>query len=455
MACVLVGELAQRPVFARARVAGEREARASLGRRVMAERGKRARLRRGRGHEVRRQRARLAARAGEHAEQRGARIVEPLLHLAAQRVKVGGGALQHEHVGQAERHAGERVAAQAESGTPDRRTAQEVVELHQHLDRHAERQHLGQLRVVRHAELGAVELHQRAREIGEALGREQARAAGVEEGVVPLLGVFALGLQARRRDRLGKRDEPRQARAVGGERLAAVVEYEGTEIFFAEPRQQRLDAAPAARGQSARGQGAPEQRRERLEVDAVVAPGERGAQGLRAAALVGARPVGGQDVAEPALQPLDAAAQRARLFLLERAPRMRHQAPGERFVAVGELAVHGERHGSVPQPRELAAGAAGEHRAQLALAPQRLLACLLVAALERCVHHARQPVQGAVLRQHQGKVVAQRREVAVARQQRRSQLEGLERLRACGELLPGEVEGELRLEISVHARATR
>jgi hypothetical protein len=115
-------------------------------------------------------------------------------------------------------------------------------------------------------------------------------------------------------------------------------------------------------------------------------------------------------------------------------------------------------HSLVPQRRERAFGASGQQYPKLPLETQNVPrhALGVVAAGDVLQHAIEKPrngldpfAVGSAVDQHEGKVVAQRREVAVAREQRGAQGERFDGLEAGGPSA-GQVKGDVRLKFGFH-----
>ncbi|MEX2197291.1 MAG: hypothetical protein WD886_00660 [Burkholderiales bacterium] len=323
------------------------------------------------------------------------------------------------------------------------RLAQQVVGLQQDLHRQAAGQDLEQ-RVL----LGAA--HVRLAHADQVVGKqrqvpqvEAARREPLEQRVVPLAAEFALEFELGERDRLGEAHHVRHPVAERLQRGRAALEAEGerlraargVEALRAQGGERGLDAPAPAVAQGGLHRHRAEHLRHRNEIERlIVQVAERRLEAGRAAPLGRVRAVRAQDVVELHDQALDAAAEDFRLLFLHCAPDMGEQARGHRGVAIDEFAV------------DLRGGGA-----LLALHAQGLLA--LGAAFDPAVGERRQRLeQRAVLRvraQHQGEVVAQPRQVAIGREQRRAQGRARARLARAP---AGEEERSVGMDVHLHGQ---
>ena len=206
---------------------------------------------------------------------------------------------------------------------------------------------------------------------------------------------------------------------------------------------------------------------------------DRRGERLRLLARGRAREGRAPDVGELAHQRVDQRAEFLSLARLRVPPRLRDEACGQRGVAIDHQAVllecvaglrehladrlvrvHAELlRGARPELRQLARRTRRDHHAELALEPQHVLAHPLAFEPARGeigdqrADDARQrmDVVGAGrLRQHQRKIVAQSRKIAVSGEQRGAQRANVDRREAVAVALAGHVEDQLVLEFRDH-----
>ena len=209
-----------------------------------------------------------------------------------------------------------------------------------------------------------------------------------------------------------------------------------------------------------------------------VAGTDRRGERRRLLARGGARERRAPDVGELAHQTVDERAELGALARLRVPPRLREEPRRQVPIAVDDVPVDLQRfarlhehlgdglvgakppRGDGPELGQRAGGAGGEHRAQLALEPQHLLAQAFAFEparrdlAQQRAHDRRQRMRELRirrrLRQHQRVVVAQARQVAVAGEHRRTQRADVDRRQAVAGALAGHVEDQLVLEFRGH-----
>ena len=200
---VVVGvcEFLDWPVFLGIAVVLEGEARGPVGAgvRVVGECRERTRLHRRRGGQVRREVARFGRRSGEQAEQRWPAAAHAAAHAVAQGIEVRDRGLKDEHA--AEPHGRRRqpraADAEREVALADRGFLQQVGVLHQHLHRHAGRQHFHQHRIFRRIVALRRNADEIVGELREVVGRQRMLVEAFEERVVVGLDIAAARLRGR------------------------------------------------------------------------------------------------------------------------------------------------------------------------------------------------------------------------------------------------------------------
>ena len=375
----------------------------------------------------------------------------------------------------------------------DRSLLEEVGRLDQHLDRQSRGQHLHHSGVFR--SIGPI-----PRDADEIIGeqrdvvrRQRALVEGGEERVVLRLDIRAGGLELGDRDRLDHFRELRQALAVrrGGRRAIVVAKLEGRrragtiggpririERLRLQHGKRMLDATASRSGQLVLGRTAADEPRHHGEIEGVaVRAAQRRAQRLGALPRLGVDERGAQDVRQPDHQPLDGRPEALRFPLLRGPPHMVEDAGGHRGIAIDDLAVElqffGEvgqhrlgrrvlgrsepRRGGGPELGQRTARARGEECSQFALEAQHVLPQplafepawrdLLQDFVDDRGQRAQRARPGTAVDQHQRKVVAQPREVAVAREEGGTQRQAVDRVDAVALPPPGREE-EVLLVIS-------
>ena len=192
---------------------------------------------------------------------------------------------------------------------------------------------------------------------------------------------------------------------------------------------------------------------------------DRGLQAFRAHALLRVAEFRTQDIGQFHDQPVDLGAEFLRLLILQGLPGVPEQLERHRLIAVDDLAVALERGaqtaqaflqrfvvlgadaggGEVAKLRQRPGGAFGDQLADFALEPAGMFAHAFAVAvggdfLERAVEQSGKRLHrlsiAALADEHQREIVAQRREIAVAGEQRGLQVAAGQRvalaLRRCG-----------------------
>ncbi len=424
----------------------------------------------------------------------------PAAHLQ----QVRGHGLQHEHVVEAHgrtrqprRPQSEREVTRAQHPFLD-----QISDLHQHLERDTGGQRLRQPRMLVGA--GAGQTDEIIREGLQVLGDDGSGVERRENRIVQHRGVIPRDLELRDLQGLQQLRHFRQTTAERLQRGVDAVELEPVrtlpgngiarrpggrkEPLRLQYREHVLDPAttrrvePAAR--TALRTAARQQLRHRPEVEhAVMRRPERRLQGRRRKGGLGSREIRAQDVLQADDQLLDARARGAHLLLLDRPPRVAHEARGQRRIAVGHFTVDRQRracparvareglirarperrHGLIPQLQQRATGTVRREPADLAFDLQ----CPPAQALARYARRRSGTQRGVdgvgqrlgeiaiPMRKDHREVVAQRIEIAVCGHQRRTQAGERRRLRLVVSAATRQMKDDLCPELTVHAVTAR
>ena len=185
-----------------------------------------------------------------------------------------------------------------------------------------------------------------------------------------------------------------------------------------------------------------------------------------------------QNVGKPFDEPIDDAAEPHRLCLLHAAPCMRKQPARQRGIAIGHCAVDLEAgagpdqtvaqgfvvtdtealRGAVPQGGERTRGALAQQPPHLPFKTQHVMRHALgfIALGDIPQQAIDEPGQGlhavvvGAVDQHDRKVIAQGREIAVTRQKRRAQRRQIDRIEAGARPPARQVKRNLRLQFGFH-----
>jgi hypothetical protein len=339
--------------------------------------------------------------------------------------------------------------------------------------------------------------HQVVGKARQVVGGQRVFAEGVEDQVVFGLDVVAGGFQLGNRDRLDQCGHLGQALAEGLCRGRAVVEPEaetgpsfivlGTcgceEALRLQLGQRMLDPLAARGRQLVARRALADDARQGIEVEgALMRAADRLLQALRLAAGLRMAEGRAQDVRQLQHQAAQVGMEAACLVALRHLPGVRDQARRHLVVAAQHLALGAQRstgvaehlfqHGvvvqalartqarrrGVPQLGQCAAGPGIDGTTDLAFELQ----CVTTQALafdaarrhllQHRVHQVRQGLHGigAALGQHDREVVAQGGQVAVGREQGRTQVEAVDRRQPVALALAGEMKDQLVLVLGLH-----
>ena len=305
----------------------------------------------------------------------------------------------------------------------DRGFLEQVGVLHQHLHRHAGRQHVHQRGVLGRVVAIGRDADEVVREQREVVGRQRVLVIALEERVVVGLVVAAARLQLGDRDRLHQLDEARQPRAVAPRWRPRSCR---TRTSTARParrspghRDRRAGCAarraptrcaraapPAARPSARCARPASTSRRSRTT--SACRPPTAGLQRLRLLARLRVHERRAQDVGQLADQVVDERAERARLLAPALPPRAGDEARRQARVAVDQLAVDRQRTRRRGPAR----------RATLSSAPRRALRPPRPTARTACPWRRPRPARGARARAAAGACAGARPRCRAARVRR-------------------------------------
>ena len=309
--------------------------------------------------------------------------------------------------------------------------------------------------------------------------------------------VFSIGLELGHRHRLGQFGHLRQPFAVGRDRFRAGFERERIRLDDADPfvafgrrreealRPQRREQpahplTPAFRHRHIDGSFG-QQAGHRIEIESTpVRRADRGLQPLRAQAFLRVTELRAEDVGQFHDQLVDFGARFLRLLLLLRLPGVPEQAERHRLVAVDDFAIGLQRgsqslkifrqclvilranasRGGIAKLRQRPCFAFREQLADLALEPRGMFPYALSVTVRRDLFERAVEQSGERLHrfsiarranEHERKIVAQRRKIAVAGKNRRMQVALGKRIALALGLSAREMKRDVRLKFYLHA----